>query len=276
MTIPGGRKVNKKGRATGALKLAKRNKIVGQFSARLVEMLESPAFRVLSPSGHRILARLEIELGHHGGQDNGKLPVTFDDFVDYGIHRHSVAPAIRECEALGFIEITQRGRAGNADFRCPIFSGSRMSPQPVLRQHMTGEKSRQSTRPKCEPETPVILETKNRNRNPVAETAPSPVAETAPQTPNFMVRKPSLQPWYGNHHYYIYRGRGTERVEYAHTHRDHDGRVLGESVPEARPYDFPGIEFSRQTVRQSFRAELSASGQARITACSKSGKNSLR
>ena len=119
MTIPGGRKVNKKGRATGALKLAKRNKIVGQFSARLVEMLESPAFRVLSPSGHRILARLEIELGHHGGQDNGKLPVTFDDFVDYGIHRHSVALAIRECEALGFIEITQRGRAGNADFRCP-------------------------------------------------------------------------------------------------------------------------------------------------------------
>ena len=119
MSMYGGRKVNKKGRATGALKLAKRNKIVGQFSARLVEMLESPAFRVLSPSGHRILARLEIELGNHGGQDNGRLPVTFDDFFDYGIHRHSVAPAIRECEALGFIEITQRGRAGNADFRCP-------------------------------------------------------------------------------------------------------------------------------------------------------------
>jgi hypothetical protein len=119
MTVLGGRKVNKTGRSTGSLKLAKRNKIVGQFSARLVEMLESAAFRVLSPSGHRILARVEIELGHHGGQDNGKLPVTFDNFVDYGIHRHAIAPAIRECEALGFLEVTQRGRAGNAEFRCP-------------------------------------------------------------------------------------------------------------------------------------------------------------
>jgi hypothetical protein len=64
MTALGSHRVNKKGRSTGSLKLSKRNKIVGQFSARLIEMLESPAFRVLSPSGHRTLARLEIELGH--------------------------------------------------------------------------------------------------------------------------------------------------------------------------------------------------------------------
>jgi hypothetical protein len=119
MTMLGGRKVNRTGRSTGSLKLAKRNKIVGRFSARLIEMLESPAFRVLSVSGHRVLARLEIELGHHGGQDNGKLPVTFDDFADFGLHRHAIAPAIRECEALGFIEVTQRGQAGNAEFRRP-------------------------------------------------------------------------------------------------------------------------------------------------------------
>src|SRR5208282_1441667 len=57
------------------------------------------------------LARLEIEFAHHGGRPalNGKLTVTFDDFEAYGIHRHSIAPALRELEALGFIERTRKG-----------------------------------------------------------------------------------------------------------------------------------------------------------------------
>ncbi len=97
----------------------RRNKITGQFAARLIEMLESDAYRVLSLSAHRLLARLEIELAHHGGRDNGRLPVTFDDFEKYGIDRHAVALAMREVEALGFIEVTERGRAGNAEFRTP-------------------------------------------------------------------------------------------------------------------------------------------------------------
>lgn len=80
-------------------------------------MQESPAYRALSLSGHRVLARLEIELGRHGGSDNGKLPTTFDDFEEYGIHRHAIAPAIREAVVLGFVEITQQGRAGNAEWR---------------------------------------------------------------------------------------------------------------------------------------------------------------
>jgi hypothetical protein len=82
-------------------------------------MLESPAYRVLSLSAHRILARLEIELAHHGGSDNGKLPTTYEQFQDFGIDRQAIAPAIRELEALGFIEITVRGRAGNAEHREP-------------------------------------------------------------------------------------------------------------------------------------------------------------
>ncbi len=94
-------------------------KIAGQFAARTIAMLESPAYRVLSQSAHRALARIEIELAHHGGTDNGKLPVTFDNFVDYGMDRHSIAPALRELVALGFVEITERGRAGNAEWRAP-------------------------------------------------------------------------------------------------------------------------------------------------------------
>jgi DNA-binding transcriptional MocR family regulator len=91
----------------------------GQFAGRLTEMLESPAYRVLSLSAHRVLSRIEVEFGHHGGRDNGKLPVTFEQFEDYGIDRHSIAPAIRELEALGFIQVTERGCAGNAAYRRP-------------------------------------------------------------------------------------------------------------------------------------------------------------
>jgi hypothetical protein len=64
--------------------------------------------QALSLAGHRILGRLEIEMAHHGGNDNGRLPVTFDHFVEYGIHRHSIAPGLREVCALGFVEITEQ------------------------------------------------------------------------------------------------------------------------------------------------------------------------
>jgi hypothetical protein len=100
--------------------MAKHNKISGQFAARLIEMMESPAYRVLSLSAHRVLSRIEIEWAHHGGQDNGQLPVTFDDFADYGVHRTAIGPALAELEALGFIVITEKGKmARAADYRRP-------------------------------------------------------------------------------------------------------------------------------------------------------------
>jgi hypothetical protein len=104
---------------TTTTRVYRRSKIRGPFAARLIDMLESPAYRVLSLSAHRVLARLEIEFARHGGRDNGRLPVTYEDFQEYGIDRHAIAPAIRECEALGFLEVTERGHAGNAEFRSP-------------------------------------------------------------------------------------------------------------------------------------------------------------
>jgi hypothetical protein len=97
--------------------IKRRNRINGQWQARLIEMLESPAYRALSLSAHRLMSRIEVELGHHGGNDNGRLPVTFEDFIEYGIHRDAIAPAMRELEALGFIRVTERGRGGNAEHR---------------------------------------------------------------------------------------------------------------------------------------------------------------
>jgi hypothetical protein len=84
----------------------RRTQIAGQFAPRTIAMLRSPAWRVLSLSARRVLDRLEIELADHGGVDNGKLPVTYEDFVRYGIERHAIAPALRELVALGFIEVT--------------------------------------------------------------------------------------------------------------------------------------------------------------------------
>ena len=97
----------------------KRNRIDGQFAPRTIEMLRSYPYRILSQSAHRLLARIEIEFADHGGTDNGKLPITYADFVEYGLDRHAIGPAINECEALGFIEVTERGRSGNAEFRKP-------------------------------------------------------------------------------------------------------------------------------------------------------------
>lgn len=95
----------------------RRPQILEQFIPRTVDLIRSDAFRSLSLSAHRILARIEIEHADHGGKENGKLKVTFADFEEYGIERKSIAPAIRECEALGFVEVVERGRAGNSEFR---------------------------------------------------------------------------------------------------------------------------------------------------------------
>ena len=98
---------------------SRRSSIKGQWAGITIDMLESPAYRALSLSALRILARLQIELARHGGKDNGRLPVTFENFRQYGIDGHSIAPALRLLTALGFIEITEIGRAGNAEWRKP-------------------------------------------------------------------------------------------------------------------------------------------------------------
>ena len=65
-------------------------------------------------------------------------PVTYDDFEAYGIHRHCIKDAIAELVALGFIEVTHAGRAGNAEYRAPnIFDLTYVTPT-GNRQHTNG------------------------------------------------------------------------------------------------------------------------------------------
>jgi hypothetical protein len=70
---------------------------------------ESAAMAALTLAAHRALLRLEIELMQHGGKNNGKLIVTYNDFVAFGMHRSTVAPAIRLLVEVGLVEITVRG-----------------------------------------------------------------------------------------------------------------------------------------------------------------------
>jgi hypothetical protein len=169
-----------------------RVRISGQFSARLIGMLESPAYRALSASAHRVIARIEIELAAHGGNDNGSLPVTYRNFVDYGITRECVAPALREAEMLGFIEITKHGRGGNAEHReSTMFrltfthdrGGRQRPPTHEWRRIKSIEEARQiaaTARANKNPEAVKFGHWANRNkfRSRCGKSTPKPIRET--------------------------------------------------------------------------------------------------
>lgn len=91
----------------------RRTILAEQWIAYSREMVESPAMRVLSLSATRVMHRIEAEHMSHGGAENGRLQVTYDQFVEWGMDRNAIAPAIRELEKLGFILITQKGVAGS-------------------------------------------------------------------------------------------------------------------------------------------------------------------
>ena len=95
------------------------SQIAGQWVSYRQDMLESAAFRALGAVPSRILHRLEVEHMRHGGQENGRIPCTYNDFEQYGIRRKSVPRAIKEAVALGFLIITERGRMAAHEFRVP-------------------------------------------------------------------------------------------------------------------------------------------------------------
>lgn len=150
-----------------------------QWAWKTVEMLWSPAFRALSLGAHRALARLELELARHGGAENGALPCTVDHFSEYGMHRHSVAPALRELEALGFIEV-KRGRAGNGMWRSPNLY--RLTYRPTDAADPTDDWKRigsdaEAARIATEARKP---ESKRRWKSPDTNISPVPVSGTQP------------------------------------------------------------------------------------------------
>jgi hypothetical protein len=80
-------------------------------------MLQSPAWQAMPAVARQIVDRIVIEHLNHAGQENGKLPVSYDDFAKYGVRRQSVMFAIDAAMALGWIDIVDHGHRGAADVR---------------------------------------------------------------------------------------------------------------------------------------------------------------
>jgi hypothetical protein len=95
----------------------RRNAIGESWISYSRSMLESPALRVLSQAAIRVMHRIEIEHMHHGGAENGRLVVTYDQFEEYGVYCHAISPALRELVVLGFLEVTEKGCGGNENHR---------------------------------------------------------------------------------------------------------------------------------------------------------------
>ena len=99
-------------------KTVRRNAVAAYFASRPVQLTASLAMRALTRSAHSALLRIEIELRQHAGRCNGKLIVTKQQFVEFGLHPRMITPALRELEALGIIRI-EHGRGGNAQHYQP-------------------------------------------------------------------------------------------------------------------------------------------------------------
>jgi hypothetical protein len=191
-----------------------KSRISGAWSWRTIEMMESPAFRVLSHSARRVLDRLEIELAHHAGNNNGRLPCTFDHFAEYGIDRHSIAPAMREVEALKFIEVTERGRAGNAEYRRPNLF--RLTYKPVGRALATDEWRSIKTEAEAKMLSKVARAKSKMKHSPVGVRAKSqcgtphrkPQIHSGKTPTKAIVGKPPLPLYLGNQ---AYEGKGSRK-----------------------------------------------------------------
>jgi hypothetical protein len=101
--------MSSKWRRGGIAGSKRKNKINEQFVYYTREMISSPAYRALSLQGRKVLRRLELEHMAHGGQDNGKLPCRYHDFINYGCRRNGLSAALIEVEALGLAKTVTFG-----------------------------------------------------------------------------------------------------------------------------------------------------------------------
>lgn len=117
-------------------------------------MLGSAAWWALEPASMKILFRLLLEHLRHAGHENGRLPCTFADFERAGVRRGTIAGAIAELEALGFVECVLRGRprfggypGSPSQFRLTFYgvataSGSVIAPTHEWKRHTNVDTAR--------------------------------------------------------------------------------------------------------------------------------------
>lgn len=97
---------------------AKRRGWLTAFVPHRLELMVSPAWAVRPMPLIRLLGRLEIEHLRHGGQNNGRLYVSYSQFVAGGISRRTIAAAIEAGGRLGLLEVV-RSDVISGDLREP-------------------------------------------------------------------------------------------------------------------------------------------------------------
>jgi hypothetical protein len=86
-------------------------------------MLESPAWCALTGNALKVVLRIALEHLKHGGLDNGKLPVTYQDFAKCGVRKNSIREAQLVAIHLGFIDRTVGEVPWHGDIRQPSTFG---------------------------------------------------------------------------------------------------------------------------------------------------------
>jgi hypothetical protein len=108
-----------------------------QFIMHTRALRESAAWRAMSGKARMLIDLVELEHLRHGGQDNGRLIVTYANMRKRGLgHRRTCAHAIRELEILRLAEVTH-GRAGQGGHRAPNLF--RLTYLPANRRDPTNE-----------------------------------------------------------------------------------------------------------------------------------------
>ncbi|TRO94320.1 hypothetical protein FKB34_11380 [Glycocaulis profundi] len=189
MSAAGFKRTDHTGRTSSEVKTTKRTKIKEPFAWRAVSMMTSPAFRALPLTAHRVLARLEIEIYNHGGRDNGALVCTYQDFAEYGCARDTIASAVRILERLGFLEVVERGRAGNGEWRRPAVY--RLTYRPTGNWQPTDEWRAVKTDDEA---AAIIRQVRDEKQNASPKNGPKPVRKTDRNGPEPQSEKRTTRP----------------------------------------------------------------------------------
>ena len=93
----------------------------GGWMAITRDFLESAAYRSLSVNARKCLDRLIIEHIGHNRTENGRLIVTHEQFIDYGVTLDLIADALDELSYKGLV-VAERGKAGNGTSHPTVFT----------------------------------------------------------------------------------------------------------------------------------------------------------
>jgi len=136
----------------------------------LVEVMETAGWCGLSRAARLVMDRLLIEDHKQDmGRENGELHVSFGQFVEHGVTREQVHPAIKELAAAGFLKVRQgksRGCLPGPNIFLITFKGTIDNPAQWQSQE---PEAPQKERPK--------MPRQRNSRHPLSEPIPHPLSE---------------------------------------------------------------------------------------------------